>query len=205
MIEQRMTEEEATKWDDLIRKSARFVTSDFPDVDRDDLIQETWVWLLRQRNMIDPDRPGVLKNLTRRIRYLAWETRKEQLQRSAQYSYRTSDVREILETLFNYADWQGSFVPRDAQSMDGLGHMDAVDVRSDISWAFSTLSETYRQAIISRYRDKRDPDVGTRQRKSLSRAVTRLTDRLNSYYRGVQRRRAISNAQARALIENQEM
>lgn len=198
------TPEEVTRWDDLITRTARFVASDFPGVDRDDLRQELWVWLLEKSNRKAPDAYGVARLVTTIARRMAWRQRAENLQNTSQYDYRRSDLCAILETTFTYNDWEGGFVPKDAQSIDSDVAYDAVDVRMDITWAFEGLSAAHQQALLRRYRDHIEPPAGTRERRALNRAIRSLLDNLNSYYRLNPRRKAISNATARYTIENQE-
>lgn len=208
----KMSPTEAVKWDDIIRKVVVFVSHDFPDIDRDDLSQDLWVWLMKQHNLINhgPDRSGVVTIVRRRARFQAWQIRKEHLQQTAQYSYRNSDVRKILETVFDYMTWQNGFVPKDARSplrtASGMvvDPTDAIDVRADVTWAFETLSEAHRKALLFRYRDGEEPAGGSSERRQLNRAIERLTDRMNSYQFQRRPRKVISNATARYIIENQE-
>ncbi len=199
-----MSEEESQQWYDIITRAARFVVSDFPDIEFEDITQEFWVELLGKGTRPDVTRPGVTKIVQRRLKKYAWDIRKEQLERSAQYSYRTSDVRVILETMFFKEEWYGGFVPEDAKSLSPPNMTDAIDLRADVTWAFSTLPEAYRAAITARYLHQREPEVQSKERRQLNRAIQRLTDRLNHHYRGVTRRYAMSNAAARALLEGQE-
>lgn len=194
-------EEDAEVWDRIISRASRFVSSDFPDVTFEDLHQEVWLWLLEQGNHhLNPYRGGISKVITRKAKFLAWELRKAHLYQTCQYSYRTSDVREILETVFDYSDWDGGFVPKDAQSVDP---MDAVEVRADVKWAMSGLPDNYLSVIIARYQLGIEPPSASAQRRTLNRAIQRLTDLMNTYYRQRPRRRAISNAHAAYIIEEQ--
>lgn len=198
-----MTEEEALQWDRLINRAARFVASDFPDVTFEDITQAFWVELLSKTRRPDVNHPGVNKIITRRLKKHAWDVRKDQLAQSAQYLYRTSDVRIILETVFFKEEWHHGYVPDDAKSHAPPNGMDAVELRADITAAYEGLSENYQGVLIDRYVHGIEPDPSTRERRRLNRAIQRLTDRLNNYYRP-RPRRAMSNAAARALIENQE-
>lgn len=199
-----MTDEEALQWDSLIRKTARFVASDFPDVEFEDISQRFWEQLLkmRRRPEVSDRRSAWIVGL--RLRHFAWEERKAQWGRSDRYLYRKSDVREILETAFFKEEWYGSFVPDDAKSFGPPSGMDAVDIRADATSAFASLGESYREALVDRYVHGVWPESGTAERRKLDRAIGHLTDRMNVAYRGTARRNAMSNAAAQSLISRQE-
>lgn len=202
-----MTPEEVNEWSDLLARTARLVARDFPDVDQGDLYQELWIFVLENQTLRDPSQLGVARLLKNQCTKMAWNHRKEHLQWTSQYSYRTSDVRYILETSFDHGDWEGSFVPADARGgEDGAA---ATEVRVDVMWAYQRLPVAYQQAIKERYHDNIEPPSNSAQRKTLNRAIRRLTDTLNWYLpRSHQSRpgarRVISNATAAYIIENQE-
>lgn len=201
MTEQ-MTHEEALVWDDLILKIVRWAAYDFPDMDKDELRQNLWEYILSHPK-IDPDRQGVTSLLQGITKKKCWDQRKEQLQYSVQYSYRTTDVRKLLETAFFYLDWHDGFVPDDAVSID---HMAAYDIRADITQALQKMRPApYRDAIIERYRDGVEHPPGSKERQRLNRGVQRLTMTLNWYYPYTNRRRkATPNTSAISRIESQE-
>ena len=195
-----MTDEEATQWDRLIRRAVRFVTSDFPDVSYEDLVQDMWCHVLESPGL-DPNINGVSTFLTKRARKMAWDIRTDQLYHSDQYSYRTSDVRRLLEDVFDYELWNGGWVPEDARS-DGDA-MAPVELRADVKAAFTFLLPQYQSAIIARYQLGIEPAPESSQRRTLDRAVQRLTRLMNTHYNRRPRRRVISNAEAASIIEGQ--
>lgn len=208
-VEPEFTDEEAIELDRIIRSIARGVCNDFPNVDHEDIAQDLWIWVMQGEGYIDPKTPGMKSLLWKRARALAWEVRKEQLQATAQYSYRVSDVRLILETCFDYTDWPDSFVPKDAKEGEDDG-MAGLEVRIDTVIAFRRLTPEMQGYILERYRDRKIYDSQSKERKRLDRAVKRLTDHMNDYYRSswtsghVGRRSVINNATATYMIENLE-
>lgn len=202
-----MTDDRLELWNDLIRKAARFAAYDIPNVSEEDLFQDLWVYVLEHGQNLDPERSGISTILSRKAKSMALDQRKKDLYTSVQYTYRTSDVREILEDIYEYESWAEGFCPADAKSADGLG---SIDVRSDVSWALKQLPDQYFTAIELRYASGVTHGPDSRGRRQLNRAIKRLTDILNSYYRSSAmlghpgKRKAISNAQARAILEDQD-
>lgn len=191
------------EWMKLIPKAAKFVCSDFPDIEQADIEQDLWVAVLENPNL-DPTREGVSTILVRLARSKAWEYRKEQLVWTSQYSYRTSDLRLILENVYHPECWGSSPIPNDAKSTD----KNKVDVFADVSWGIAQLPKQYRKAIETRYRDGVVLPAGA-ERTKLNRAIRRLADVLNFYRRpttpqGPGQRKVISNNQARYLLEEQD-
>lgn len=193
-------------WDDLIARVAKFVAWDFPNITYEDLYQSLWVFVLETPSL-DANRQGVYTLLTKKAKTIAWDTRKEDLRLTSQYSYRTSDVREILEGIFEYESWAKGYCPADAVGDDRMG---SVDVRADVTWALEKLPPQYQDIIYSRFRNNVQFEPHSAERRRLNRAVKRLTDVLNSYYRSSAtsghpgRRKTMTNAQARYLLEEQD-
>lgn len=202
----KIPDEDALDWDNLIARTARRVSSDFPNVDYDDIYLHLWGYVINQREYVHPKKPGVAKVVAKEAKKQAWKYRAEHLRQTAQYSYRTDDVREILETTFHYSEWAEGYVPGDAVSKDAGA---AIEVRADISWGIELLPPNYQNVIFKRYRDKIDIPADTNERRQLNRAIERLATVLNCYTpgklprQGPGNRRAISNAQARFIIEEQ--
>lgn len=190
------TSEELELWRDLVVRVARFVASDFPYVEREDLEQELYLFLFSRDTMDDPETPGSSMILTKVAKTYAFAIRAQHLYQTSQYSYRPSDIRLILESVFDYRDWTGGYVPNDARGDDWDSYL---DVYSDVHWGFQRLSETYRQVIISRYRDRVIPPPASNERRQLSRALRRLTDIINNYWtpkQGPGARRVKGNAKS---------
>lgn len=184
----------------LIRKVSKRITWDFSTIDHEDIAQSLWeVVLIGQ---LPVDQPGLRSFLLRKGKALAWEIRMDQLKASAQYSYRTEDVRRLLEEL------EGSFVPKDAREGE-KDAMAALEVRVDLVLAYKQLPPDYQEAIRLRYADLLIPESGSADQKRLSRAVKRLADIMNSYYIKTPlegrpgSRQAISNRTAQYLLEEQ--
>lgn len=201
-----MSENLMETWDDIISRAARWTAHDFPNVTSDDLYQDLWVFVL-ETPALDPNNPGVYTVLARKAKTIAWDQRRADLQFTAQYSYRTSDVREILEGIYEYESWARGYCPADAIGGDRMG---SVDVRADVTWAMEKLPSQYREIIESRYRNNTQFEAHSAERRRLNRAIKRLTDTLNSYYRGSAlaghpgRRKVITNAQAQYIMDGND-
>lgn len=191
-------------WEEIVSRTVRFVVKDFPDVEYDDLFQDVMAYVLQNSNLRNPDGEHVSTGLYKKAVGYAWEYRKQSLYITSQYSYRTSDVKKILETLFDYREWSTSFIPDDAKS---LSDDDRLVVNSDIKKAYDSLSDEYKQRIFTRYALKIEPETPN-QKRNLNRAIEKLTDYINFYQWGRESegpggRRAISNATANYIIGNQ--
>jgi hypothetical protein len=91
-------------WNPLISRIARYVSSDFPDIETEDLSQDLFCFVL-ERGWERPENQPSEYILRRVARMKAAGYRAEHLTLSAQYAYRTSEVRQILEHLFDREDW----------------------------------------------------------------------------------------------------
>ena len=200
-----MSEDKYTQWRDIVSKTAYFVAKDFPDVEVEDLFQDLMTYVLGNNHLKSPDAEHVPSGLYKRAVKFAWEYRKQSLYITSQYSYRTSDVRKILETVFNHNQWATSFLPDDAKS---LSDDDRLVVNSDIKRAYDALSETYQVALFTRYALKVIPD-NSKEKSRLNRAVEKLTDFINFFqfaqrHEGPGKRRVITNATANYIIQEQD-
>ena len=191
---------------DIVRKTAKFVARDFPEVDWEDLFQDVMLEVLSNDKIVSPEDDHISTGLYRIATEHAWEYRKQALYISPQYSYRTSDIRKILETAFNPSAWDSSFLPDDARSMS---QDDRLVINSDIKRGMNYLPPDYVEALFKRYALKESTTKGSAAEKVLQRATERLTDVLNFYvfdnhHEGPGSRRAITNANARYIISNQD-
>jgi len=191
-----MSKEETERWSDSVEEVARFVASAYPDVDKEDLQQDLWVWVLEQERFSNPDDDGCRTAMYWLARKKSAKYRAEHLSLSPQYCYRSDDIREILD------GWPNVLT----SDTTDRSFSEQVAVHSDVMWAFSQLSDNYREAIIDRYgADKEIPASGTAARKTLNRAINKLTDILNTYSRtgvtaGPTVRRVLTNSQSRHRI-----
>lgn len=198
-----MTQTKVDLFRDSVEKVAASVSRSFPDIEREDLTQELYLFLLGESRLKTPDQVGATNALFRKAKMVAWEIRKRHLHLTAQYSYRIDDIRAILETVFQYEDWQHASIPEGAYSE--YGDLFLV-VSADVKRAWEKLPKTHQKAIFERYA------TGTlvmdgRGRQAISRATLALQEELN--YRTLTRngdfvgtRRVINNATARARIDN---
>jgi hypothetical protein len=200
-----LTPDKYSLWEDIVTKTARFVARDFPEVEEEDLFQDLMLWVLQNKALKNPDAPYTTTGLFKRAVAIAWGYRKQSLYITSQYSYRTSDVRKILETAFDLTEWANGYVPEDAKE---LSSDDKLIVHADIKRAFMYLSDSYKKSIFLRYALKDKPTDQSGYDR-LRRAVEKLTDILNFYppkydHTGVGNRRVISNATASYTIQRGE-
>jgi DNA-directed RNA polymerase specialized sigma24 family protein len=201
-----MNDEIFDTWRETVAKTAAFVTRDFPDIEEEEVRQELWLFVCENHKKLQtPDKGGSVKALIRCANNFCWEQRKQQLHITSQYSYRTSDVRKILETVFDYSQWDRTKVPDDARSEFNDVFM---EVAADVKASYDKLPTQYQQIIYVRYALGETLRTSA-ERERLKRAIARLCDYLN-YYRGkpvdheyIGSRRVISNGAASATIRHQ--
>lgn len=194
---------------DIIDRVSKSVCKDFPDLEVEDLSQELYLAVLTHRDTIPtPDEDNDPTALILHIaKIYARKNRAQGLTVSAQYNYRQSDVRKILEeSMWFYSQWSEGYVPEDDPSE--YRHSDSIIARADISWAIERLPEHYKEAILNRFKLGMIPQQATPEYRKLDRSLRKLTDILNSYKRdrpadGPGTRRVISNATARFIIDGQ--
>lgn len=204
-----MSEDFAEAWLNLARRTARFTASDFPDIDSDDIEGRLMVFLAERKLLgKDPESEGYAYMLQRAATRLAWEERKDHLALTSQYAYRTRDISNLLESLFESREkWPDAQVPEDARSFENSAGVDGIEMTSDIAWAYSQLPENYQRSIFCRYGLGERPSRGSTEAKALTRAKRRLAEILNWHHRpepaGPGARRALSNTQARYRLDTQ--
>lgn len=199
-----MSDDFVTKWGDIVNRIANSVARDFPDIERDDVAQYLYMLILEQK-FEDPTLIWMFKVLSRAANIYAWDQRKEHLQLSPQYSYRTRDVKAILASLFDRQDWESVKVPDDAKSEFNDVFL---EINCDVKGAWMKLGYAQKRAIFEKYALGFEPKDEAAQ-KRLYRAVAALTDNLNWYQKNrgedyVGSRRVITNANARANISHLE-
>lgn len=202
-----MSEDLYSLWKDTVDKVASFVVKDFPNTSVEDLTQDLWVFILENRSLKHPDDVGSSYVLTQVAKTAAFKLRTQHLQVSVQYAYRPSDVKKILESVYHPEMWFSgiSYVPADAKS---INQDDQLVVNGDVASAVERLPEQYKKAILERYRFSIIPESQSAEYRKLNRAITKLTELLNSYkpkkdHEGPGARKAISNATARHILGTQ--
>lgn len=207
-----MSEDMYTKWKDIIKKIARFVAYDYPDVEVADLEQDLWVEVM-ERSLSNPYEDTSIKFLRKYAKSRANQYRAEHLILSPQFNYRVSDVRRILDTVFDHNDWVEA-ATREEESVGTRSgrepsyNLDEVIItHSDVKRAWALLPHQYKVAIFERYGLGDIPDSTSSEGRKLRRAETRLTEMLNTYHpksnhQGPGSRKIIGNALARYIIDN---
>lgn len=198
----RITKENYLDWEDAIMGVAKTAANRFPEVDWEDVSQELWVWALTQDKFDSPDDDGCMTALYWLGKKLAGKERANNLTLSAQYGYTTDELKGVLQDVFSRRDWADAI----SEVFTDNSLLERVAVFSDVAWALDQLSYDYRRAIYLRYFSGVTHDSGSKERKTLNRAVGRLADILNSYSRegvaaGPTVRRVISNGAAQSLVD----
>lgn len=175
-----------------IEKIARVISSDFPDVDWEDVRQELCLFVLTTPALtIEGSGWSARHILSRQAYNYCKKQRSEQLYLSAQYSYRPSDVKKLLES--------GMIkIPED--SISELSEMDKSDAKVDVLDAIMKLSLEHRWALYRRYSLGEIPENASYERKKLNSAVKDLAYIMNTYH--AVRRSAMTNSKANAIISN---
>lgn len=189
----------------LIERISKQVSSDYPDVQWEDIRSELCIFVLQNAKSIKMREEGGNPNwlLKRVAGTLCKEERAQQHRVSVQYSYRPSDVSRILETAFSVEHLDQTHVPDDAVSLKSGN--DPIEIALDIRDAYGRLPLDLRQSIFKRYGLGEIPDNASYERKKLNKAVKELTRILNNYRgRGpfIGRRTIVSNAAAHAIVAN---
>lgn len=194
-------------WEELIRRIAKMIANDFPGTEEEDLIQELALFVLQTDRLKDPDDPGMTTALLWKAKEYAWNVRKQSLHLSAQYAYRVSDIRRILEDLFYDSCSQITYLPDDQKT---FYHDDRLAANSDIRFAYSRLSEDNRRVIFRAYALRDDLNQADKRRQY--RAIRKMADILNFYQKGgtrgrpkvVGRRTVLTNEEARWAVRYQD-
>lgn len=204
---------------DTIDRVARNVSSDYPDIDWQDVRQELCLFVLENGKSIKLKEDGGNPRwvLDRVANEYCKKLRTGHMTLTPQYAYKPSDVMKILETAFS-EDPMASYVPEDARDplsgtftvwdnqgswktmeADPFHFVDAIEVSSDVRAVLKKLKPELKEAIFKRF-VVGVPENNSYERKRLNKAINELTRKLN-WYRGFsENRKALSNASARVRI-----
>lgn len=191
-------------WIDLVRKVSNMVIDNFPEMEVEDLEQELIMAVLGDASFVSPDDSFAARNLKLRADKIAWKNRRSALYLSAQYSYRTGDVKRLLECGVLSQDPRTVTPPGDyGSSLD-----DRVVCVADVTKAFTYLPAQYKKCLYKKY-IYGVTEFTPAEAQQIKRAVNRLTDILNYYdlktvngqqFVGPGSRKAISNEGSNRLI-----
>jgi len=201
----RPTDEQEDLWNAMITRISKATCRDFPDSDPEDIAQEMWLKLCKGWNkgvFLDPTTRLAESEMWYAAKAAAWKERTEHLVITTQYSYRTKDVRQLLETFFDKESWMEAQIPEDAESE--LGNV-ALEMSADLSRAYDHLNKDYKILILRHFGLKEKFDAATK--KKLSKAIARMAEILNTYggvthVGGPGARRTLSNNHAQYLISH---
>lgn len=184
-------------FDDVVARIAHSVGRDFTGCDPEDISQHLFLLILENRSKFkSPDDYGVTGALWKAAKMYAREQRSLGLHISVQYAYELPDIRSILEHTFTQEQWMLTEIPEDAESIRGAA--DALDLQSDIKWAWTQLHIDERKVIFEKYALKEE--LNATKRKRLQRALEKLQEIVNTYPRPGHPRRAMTNTRAQHEI-----
>lgn len=200
-----MGKDKTTKWRPIISKVARQISREFPEVEYEDMVQDLLLYVLSNDKLTSEMADGEWANRgLMLVAYdVAWNYRKQGLYMTSQYAYRNSDVIKLLETLFDYRDWESAILPSDFGKFQAE---DSMVVNSDLMMAYKRVGKVFQKTLFDRYAKQMFPKNNA-DRMKLQRATSRLTDMLNMYkpkffHRGPGSRTVMGNGQAQAAIED---
>jgi hypothetical protein len=168
------------EWAKEIERVATFVSYDFPDVDKDDVVQELGVFVLATPRLKNPSEEGVTVVLQKAAKDICWKYRKEALNVTSQYTYRPSDVKRILDKQFDYEDWDNTFVPDDARSEDGAQYEVSADVSRGLDKLHAYHPDHY-WLVVHWFRGQDHHPKRTPERDMMHEAIDYLTSIMNGY------------------------
>jgi len=176
---------------DRCREEARRQAGDDHDIDWEDLMQNSLELCLRVPSWDHIEYPhGYISRIVKRAAQLM---RVENMERSPQYTYKTSIIPVLLDQVLSGTD------------IDGPGDMlDIVACRADLKAAMRTLRPGQLELIYRRYCTTEQLTVA--ERGKLRRVCRHIAWKMNAY-RGqpvVGSRRAISNRQAYYRLQHQD-
>jgi len=215
-------------YSNMVAQIATETRRQFPMVDRDDIVQELWVWALSHKDKIDGwlddgkrGERSLAKALRRRARAYATVEKAARVGYDAtdNYYYSTGLLRELIPQALDRESWVEPGVHTDTGKLSRTTPPseggNRVAMLADVRASMETGSSTDKELLWTHFGLSLDEDEHALTlgitvealRTRLHRAVVRLQRRLggpkpDGLYVGT--RRAISNAQAIAQTRNQE-
>lgn len=185
----------------LIKRVARRVAGEHHIVEAQDLEQELILFVLsRGESLPAPSEVAwsMQSFLTRVARTYAFDQKQQHYLISASESYEVKDIREILMTHFDHANWD---CVREDESVE-----ESIAAHSDVAWALDRLTLVEKTFVAECYTAERLPLSGTKEYRKLRDLIIKIANMVNHYTRsdegeGPGRRKVISNSTARATID----
>lgn len=167
----------ADRFGSPVRRAVQWVAADFPGVDRGRIEQALWGWVREHEDLLDYH--ACEPSLVRLAERAALQYRADHLYGTAQYNYRPSDVRYLLEFLYDREAWLLPRVPEDARSL-GSGN-DRLDLMADVSAAVALLEPHDQVRLMWYYGLGRAVESRTSDSVMLRQTIYRLVEALNNY------------------------
>lgn len=165
-----------------INKTAGDISRSYWKVDKEDILQEVWVFLWEKEEFfVSQNRPPeyvrvCIKNCA--LNY-AQKQRNMTLLETDTFYYSQDEIKNLLPTfLSSYEAWvNASPLPAGSETMT---KNDGLEIMLDIARAWDRLTEGQQDILSRRYQESEDfPDAT--DRKTLSRAIKRLMELLNQH------------------------
>jgi DNA-directed RNA polymerase specialized sigma24 family protein len=170
---------------EIVKRAAVAVARRWPGIDREDIEQEIWVFLLPKFDGLLKDDDYLFTAASRAGNEYAAGERDHYTRQTAQWIYTPNEVRALFkEAFFDPACWEEAPQKEKANRLFAGGVVVAL---WDMQEAFNGLPEQYQEAITRCYRDRPGVRQDEATSKRLRRAIDRATELLNSHV--VQRER----------------
>lgn len=197
-------EQKIENYTPIIKRVARRVASEHHIIEREDMEQFLYCFVIKRKDSL-PDDPkevdwSVQSRFLQVARTEAFNQKRQHYMIDAAVSYSVKDVKRILLTHFDANDW-------DVVSTDGESVEDSISEHSDVAWALDHLDPKERSFVAECYKSNEFPASGTKEYRKLNSLTIKIANIANHFTRtdegeGVGRRKAMSNAQSRAMIDS---
>jgi hypothetical protein len=164
---------------EIVQRAAYTVARKWPGIDREDIEQEIWVFLLPKFDKMPRDDDYLFKSAARAGHDYAANERDHYTRQTAQWIYTPNEVRALFrDAYFDPACWEEAPQKEKANRLFAGGVVVAL---WDMQEAFKGLPGAYQDVIVRCYRDQPGVKRDEATRKRLNRAVDRATELLNSH------------------------
>lgn len=209
----------------LVKKAVAAIASSFPaHHDSEDAEQALWLWVYEKQHtvigMMTDGAIGSLVSLMKKVvvtHFMAEDATVYGYHKEDTFVYSSDLVETLLQTVFNYTDWQsfgahGDGQPKAKAQTNMTG--DVIAMLSDCKAAFETMNKAQQSVIFLAYRGGYTSEMlademnisAEAAKKRLSRAVQALRKRmgtksLSDFRKGFEGRQVASTAEANYTTE----
>ena len=196
-----VSEEKLAVFIPIIERVARNVSAQHHVVEFEDLQQELLLFVIQRGDSLPAPSEidwSMKSLLTRVAKMYAFQQKNQHYLIDSRFSYEVKDVKDILLLHFDQSNWD---TVRDGQNTE-----DALAEHSDVAWALDRLSPDDKAFVAECYAKEKLPSSRSKEYRKLRDVVIKIANILNHYTRsdegnGPGRRKVMSNAQSRAVID----